>query len=184
MASTFRLKRKLFAGYKDRSGKLINAADNIGKIDKKSSVFALDSTFNKDGSVKAAKGTVTTGGSIHGGSDKAFESTASYKKYKPNAAQKRKDLQNFKNQSQADKLKIADTIKANKNSLLQQQQSRQLAMSKGYNKGLSNAGIGRGTVNTWGRMGTVGKVGTAAAVVGTGYLAGKGLGLWGNSDKK
>ena len=39
-------------------------------------------------------------------------------------------------------------------------------------------------VNSWSRMGTVGKVGTAAAVVGTGYLAGKGLGLWGNSDKK
>lgn len=103
---------------------------------------------------------------------------------KKTAAQQRKQIQStqkqnrksYNNQVKQDKARFANTIKQNKANLQHQQAMRA--------KAANNVGVMQGMKNTWGRMGTVGKVGTAAAVVGTGYLAGKGLGLWGKSDKK
>lgn len=176
MASTFRLKRKLFAGYIE-NGKLIDAADSsLGKINKSNSVFG-SLEFDSNGLMKPAGDTVLTGGSTHGGRTRALESNASYKKYKPTVSQTKKNQASFNKQSQADKLKFADTIKQNKSNLQHQQAMRA--------KAANNVGVMQGMKNTWGRMGTVGRVGTVGTAAVGGYFLGKGLGLWGNNkDKK
>lgn len=58
----------------------------------------------------------------------------------------------------------------------------------GMEAGINSAGVRTGIRNTWNRMGNWGKVGTVAggtaALIGGGYLMGKGAGLWGNNNKK
>ena len=51
---------------------------------------------------------------------------------------------------------------------------QQVAQSS-YNRGQSSVGIKRGALNTWNRMGRMGKAGTVAAGIGGVYLMGKGL---------
>lgn len=175
MASTFRLKRKCFAGYFDSTGKFIDAANTTGKISSSTSVFG-SASFDSNGLAKPAGDTVLTGGTTHGGTTRAFESNANFKKQNLTAKQRKQNQTAFQKQSQADKLKYADTIKQNKANLQHQQAMRA--------KAASNVGVMQGMKNTWGRMGTMGKVGTGAAVATGGYFLGKGLGLWGNKKDK
>lgn len=64
----------------------------------------------------------------------------------------------------------------------------QLGEEAGRAAGVNSAGVRTGIRNTWNRMGNWGKVGTVAggtaALIGGGYLMGKGAGLWGNNNKK
>ena len=55
---------------------------------------------------------------------------------------------------------------------------------EGYVKGTRNTGVMQGMKNTWGRMGTMSKVGTVGGAAVGGYFLGKGLGLWGNNKDK
>ena len=49
------------------------------------------------------------------------------------------------------------------------------ASKNAFKRGQSSTGIGRGAMNTWNKMGTMGKIGTAAGLAGGAYLIGKGL---------
>lgn len=51
-------------------------------------------------------------------------------------------------------------------------------------KPLNQVNKGTGLVNSWNKMGTMGKVGVGAGAVAGGYFLGKGLGLWGNNKEK
>lgn len=82
----------------------------------------------------------------------------------------------YNQQVKQDKLKFADTVKQNKTNLQHQQAMRA--------KAANDVGAMQGMKNTWGRMGTMGKVGVGAGAVAGGYLLGKGLGLWGNNKEK
>lgn len=59
-----------------------------------------------------------------------------------------------------------------------------VAKNKGYNsgftKGRNSVGAWGGLKNTYKNAGTLGKAGIIGAGLGTGYVLGKGLGLWGN----
>lgn len=80
-----------------------------------------------------------------------------------------------------------------------EQHAYQRGLEAGIQKGNSTAteaalqnaknsvGLRQGATNAWNRMGNWGKVGTVAggtaALIGGGYLMGKGAGLWGNNNK-
>jgi hypothetical protein len=53
--------------------------------------------------------------------------------------------------------------------------STEQASKNAFKRGQNSTGIGRGAMNTWNRMGTMGKIGTAAGLAGGAYLIGKGL---------
>lgn len=60
--------------------------------------------------------------------------------------------------------------------------ARNSGFNKGFGAGQASVGLKQGALNTWNRMGKVGKAGTIAAGLGATYLMGKGL-FGGKKDK-
>lgn len=156
MATTFRLKRKTFALLSDGSGKSI-------------SDFKAD--YNKAGGLK--------------GTGKSFKEY--YRGGSPNTALVGGSAvsQGASGSAIANANKNIATAQANRAA----QRAKNIAnpgaaaARAGFQRGQASVGIKQGAMNTWNRMGKMGKAGTVAAAVGGTYLLGKGL-FGGRKDRR
>lgn len=212
MASTFRLKRKLFfqdlghgqtglnsganramdfakksstygtagSGFNSKlTASAERAYQNLFKPDTELSFGTTKPVSTGNQSVRHLEGFDKNGRQVWNESavtDLAPTKTQAAQQKKQIAQQQKNGRKIYNQQVKQDKLKFADTIKQNKANLQHQQAMRA--------KAVSNVGVGQGMMNSWNKMGTMGKVGVGATAVAGGYFLGKGLGLWGNKKDK
>ena len=164
MATTFKLKRKTFALLGDGSGKSISQFK--AEYEKAGGLKGTGKSF-KDWYRGGSPSTVEVGGSAvsRGATGSAIANT--------------------NNQlTQASATRQANRA-ANRANAAGVREAAMKARTAGYNKGLmagrNSVGIKQGALNTWKRMGTMGKAGTiAAGAVATGLMA---KGLFGGKKK-
>lgn len=164
MATTFKLKRKTFALLGDGSGKSISQFK--AEYEKAGGLKGTGKSF-KDWYRGGSPSTVEVGGSAvsRGATGSAIANT--------------------NNQlAQASATRQANRA-ANRANAAGVKEAAMKARTAGYNKGLmtgrNSVGIKQGALNTWNRMGKMGKAGTlAAGAVGVGLMA---KGLFGGKKK-
>ena len=149
MASTFRLKRKLF--FIGPNGEAITGQQLIDM--KKKTGGTLKNTLSNIRSENATQNAINT------------EARAATRNLNKQAHNQFKQLG-----AAGDKAGI---------SALTQKNAIKGAAQGGFKAGQSSVGAMQGMKNTWARQGTMGKAGIAAGAVAGGYFLGKGLGLWG-----
>lgn len=213
MASTFRLKRKLFGEYGADALKALREGKAAGLTGKElqdwvkfnsGSTYATESGIKSIGGIQSRPGTnlantasnsvkgrntswqvtapnntytaatpstgVTTGGnmvSLTGNTNYNYG-----KKYKGGVDKAANRVTNTQNNL------TNKGIFGNNSATVSNVGKKPLKPLNQVNKG------GTGLVNSWNKMGTMGKVGVGAGAVAGGYLLGKGLGLWGNNKEK
>lgn len=194
MASTFRLKRKCFGEYGEAARKALIKGKAAGLTGKElqnyvslnsGSSFAGAGLGNKFGGptvIQANNAGVTTGGNMvsltgqtnakygktyKGGADNAFKNVTTQQ---TNIAKREAQRAAQRAANQANPGRAA----------AESMRQRMLRKNQPATSTINSSTL----KNTWKGMGTMGKVGTGAAVAAGGYFLGKGLGLWGNKNKK
>ena len=153
--SIFRLKRKNFALLADGSGRSIS--DFKADYEKAGGLKGTGKSF-KEYYRGGSPSTVEVGGSaISRGANGSAITNANNKIAKDTATRSAQRARNIANPGAA-------------------------AAKSAFSRGQASVGIKQGALNTWNRMGKMGKAGTIAAAATGAYILGKGL-FGGNKDK-